>query len=88
MLAHLAFETIKSRVPLTAILQHYGLLSSLKSRGEHLAGACPIHGGTHKRQFIVTVSRNTWRCFSRKCDRRGDVVDFVAAYDRIPLAEG
>ena len=84
---HLPFETIRSRVPLIAIVQHYGLLSSFKSRGDQLVGACPIHGGTHTRQFSITPRRNTWRCFSKKCDRQGDVVDFVAAYDRIPLAE-
>ena len=87
MSEHLPFETIRSRVPLIDILQHYGLLSSFKSRGDQLVGACPIHGGTHTRQFSITPSRNTWRCFSNKCDRYGDVVDFVAAYDRITLAE-
>ena len=87
MSEHLPFEVIRSRVSLSAVLQHYGLLLSFKSRGDQLVGACPIHGGTHTRQFSITPSRNTWRCFSKKCDRHGDVVDFVAAYDRIPLAE-
>ena len=87
MSEQLPFETIRSRVSLSAVLQHYGLLSSFKLRGDQLVGACPIHGGTHARQFSITPSRNTWRCFSKKCDRHGDVVDFVAAYDRIPLAE-
>ena len=87
MSEHFPFEVIRSRVSLSAVLQHYGLLSSFKSRGDQLVGACPIHGGTHTRQFSITPSRNTWRCFSKKCDRHGDVVDFVAAYDRIPLAE-
>ena len=87
MSEHLPFETIRSRVPLTAVLQHYGLLSTLKPRGHELVGACPIHGGTHARQFVVNLERNTWRCFSAKCDRHGDVVDFVAAYDRVSLAE-
>ena len=84
---HLPFETIRSRVSLTAVLQHYGLLGAFKSRGPDLVGRCPIHGGTHARQFVVSIARNTWRCFSVKCDRHGDVVDFVAAYERIPLAE-
>ena len=87
MSEHLPFETIRSRVPLTAVLQHYGLLSTLKPRGHELVGACPIHGGTHARQFVISTERNTWRCFSAKCDRHGDVVDFVAAYDRVSLAE-
>ena len=64
MSEHLPFETIRSRVPLTAVLQHYGLLSTLKPRGHELVGACPIHGGTHARQFVVNLERNTWRCAS------------------------
>ena len=87
MSEHLPFDVIRSRVPLVTILKHYGLLSGFKSRGDQLVGACPIHGGTHKRQFVITLSRNAWRCFSNKCDRHGDVLDFVAAYDRIALAE-
>ncbi len=87
MTPFVTFDVIRTRVPLTAALQHYGLLAGLHRRGLQLVGICPIHGGANPRQFIVNTHLNTWRCFSAKCSLYGDVIDFVSAHDRVTLPE-
>jgi len=74
------------RVPITAVLAHYNALAKLRRYGGNLVGACPIHGGSNRRQFNVNVADRTWYCFG-DCNRGGGVLDLVAALEGVALAE-
>jgi hypothetical protein len=72
---------ISDRVPLTAVLARYGLLASLRRRGNRLVGKCPIHGGRNDRQFVVNETASTWFCFG-DCNHGGGTIAFAAAMER------
>ena len=80
------FAHLKRVVPLTAILSRYGLDAALKRVGTQLRGACPIHKGRNKRQFVVDPKTSTWRCFG-DCDRGGGPLEFVAAMENVGIKE-
>ena len=82
------FKEIKGRVSIIQILQRYGVLDSLTKggTGDRLCGACPIHGGTNKTHFRVSVSKNCWNCFG-KCQAGGTVIDFVARKEEIEFRD-
>ncbi len=82
----LDFAWVRAQVPLVAILAHYHVLETLKPFGNQLRGACPIHKGTHKRQFFVRPSTNSWRCFST-CQRGGGTLEFVAEMEHLSTLE-
>ncbi len=69
------------------ILERYGLLESLakSGNGDRLSGACPIHGGTNKTHFRVSISKNCWNCFG-KCGG-GNVIDFVSRKEEVPFRD-
>lgn len=77
----LDFQSIR-RVPLAAVLERYDLLSQLKRIGSQHFGACPIHSGTNKKQFVCDLNTNLWRCFG-DCDRGGSTIDLVAALEGV-----
>lgn len=81
------FEVIRRTVPLTTILEHYGVLRDLKKHGRQLHGACPIHGGSNPRQFVVDPIKSLWRCFSPRCGRGGSTLEFVADMERCSLTD-
>ena len=61
---------LRRMVPIEKILSHYGVLAGLKRAGSQLAGCCPIHNGSNRKQFVVNLDKNSWRCFG-DCDRGG-----------------
>lgn len=63
----------KAHFRLEEIVSRY---TTLHGSGPVLTGKCPIHGGRHN-SFAVYVHTQTWQCFSARCDRGGDVFDFV-----------
>ena len=71
------YARIKRVVTIAMILSRYGLLESFKRSGAQLRGACPIHRGSNKRQFVAQPIDNTWRCFG-DCDRGGSILELVA----------
>ena len=76
-----SFKAVKQAVSMAQILERYGLLDTLKRHGaDGLTGPCPIHQGTNKTQFRVSLSKNCWNCFGG-CEG-GNVLDFVAAMER------
>ena len=78
------FRKLKERVPITDILDHYGV--ELKSEGGKLKGACPLCGGSRRtRKFSVTPSMNAWKCFD--CEAGGNQLDLVAAMEKTSLRE-
>jgi DNA primase len=84
-----SFEEIRRTVPLLAVLERYGLMGDLKRAGSALVGCCPIHRGTNRRQFTVSLNRTPqlWRCFSPEHLSGGGVLEFVSQYERIGLTE-
>ncbi len=73
---HLCFAYLKRHVSILDVLIANGLHSPFKKRGDQLFGPCPLHGGDNPTAFVVSLSKNVWRCFTR-CDAGGDVVEFV-----------
>lgn len=51
-------------------------VTELHGQGNARTGKCPIHGGRHN-SFAVYVNTQTWHCFSAKCERGGDLFDFL-----------
>ena len=71
------FKEVKEKVSIKDVLARYGLLSGLKEKGDSLTGACPIHQGSNKTQFKVSISKNCFNCFG-DCGSGGNVLDFVS----------
>lgn len=80
------FAHVKRVVPLTAILSRYGLDGAFRRMGTRLRGACPIHKGSNKRQFVIDPNESTWRCFG-DCNRGGASLEFVAEMEGIGITE-
>jgi DNA primase len=82
------FKLIKSKVSIVQILERYGALESLakSANGDRLSGACPIHGGTNKTHFRVSVLKNCWNCFG-PCQGGGNIIDFVAKKEDVPFRD-
>ncbi len=73
---HLDFSYLKRRVSIGAVLKAKGLKTPLKKQGDRLVGPCPVHGGDNPNAFVVSLSKNVWRCFTQ-CDSGGDVIEFA-----------
>lgn len=84
--ALLDFPFLKKMVSIEHVLAHRGWLSAMRIRGSSLVGPCPIHRGDSNRSFVVSRSRNLWRCFSR-CNAGGDVVELVRRLDSLSYRE-
>ena len=79
------FEAVR-RVPITAVLDRLGILSDLRRVGRQLAGPCPIHKGTNRRQFTVNPNTNVWFCFG-DCRAGGSTIELVAALEGVALRD-
>lgn len=82
----LDFQELQRLVPITAVLARVGLLEGLKRSGAQLVGACPLHKGSNRKQFVVDPDKNVWRCFG-DCDRGGASIDLVAALEGVEVKE-
>ena len=76
------FAHLKRVVPLATVLDHYGVLTTLKRSGRQLAGPCPLHNGSG-REFVADLNSNVWHCFAPGCNRGGSIIDFVAQRERV-----
>src|SRR6266581_4723311 len=56
-------KTVRESISIEQILEYYGLEDQLIRKGDQLIGPCPIHKGTNKSQFHVSISKNAFRCF-------------------------
>ena len=74
------FGRLKRAAPIDRVLALYDV--SLKRSGPQLIGCCPIHRGTNPRAFVVSTTKNAWRCFG-DCNRGGNVIDLVAALETL-----
>jgi DNA primase len=75
------------------LLTHYGLLETLKRKGDNLTGPCPMHHGKNQTQFHVSLRKNNFHCFG-DCksdptlhDGGGNLLDFVRKMEEIEEPE-
>jgi len=80
------YRELKATVSIVSILEHYGLLSTLKQKGDAYEGCCPIHKGDSPTQFRVSVRKNCWNCFSDSHDG-GNIIDFVEQMEGVTTRE-
>ena len=80
------FRAIRSQITMEQVLQHYGVLDTLKRSGTRLSGPCPIHNGSNPTQFRVDTEKNVWNCFS-ECQHGGNVLDFITRKENITIHE-
>lgn len=69
------FKALKQSVTMERLLDHCGLLGTLRRRKNHLMGVCPIHRGSNPFQFHVSLTKNNFYCFGN-CKSCG-IFDFV-----------
>jgi transposase len=83
------FACLRQQVTMEQVLQHVGCLDEMSKRGSQRRGRCPIHTkpGERNRSFSVDVKRNVFQCFEPHCAAHGNVLDFWAAWHRLPLRE-
>ncbi len=68
------FKKVKASATIESVLQRYGLLEGFDRKGDRLSGPCPIHKGSNKKQFSVSVFKDAWKCFSGHCGNQGNVL--------------
>jgi DNA primase len=82
-------KMVRESVSIEQILEYYGLGDDLIRKGDQLVGACPIHKGTNKNQFHISVSKGIWRCFGNCTSNKalhnggGNLIDFVIVMEGI-----
>jgi DNA primase len=69
-------QELKNKYRIEDVVQQALRGEELRGAGDVLTCKCPLHGGRHL-SFCVYVSTQTWQCFSGKCEKGGDVFDFV-----------
>lgn len=81
------FAFLRQQVTMEQVLRHLGLFELLRGRGQQRRGPCPIHAEPTNRQptFSVHLGKNVFHCFQADCALQGNVLDFWAAYHRLPL---
>lgn len=80
------FGELKDKVSFEAVLGRYELLEGMKQVSGGLRGPCPIHKGSHPKQFAVSTAKRVYYCFGR-CRSGGTVLDFVARMEGVSLRE-
>lgn len=80
------FNLIKAAVTMEMLIVQYGV-TGLARNGDELRGTCPIHRGKSKREFSVSLTKNTFICFAPTCKARGNVLDFVAKMEGCTVKE-
>src|SRR5438093_345906 len=82
-------KTVRASVTMEQILEYYGLEEQLTRKGDQLIGPCPIHKGTNKSQFHVSLTKNAFHCFG-DCKGNatlhnggGNLIDFVRVMEGI-----
>ncbi|HYV52575.1 MAG TPA: CHC2 zinc finger domain-containing protein [Candidatus Eisenbacteria bacterium] len=82
----IAFEYLKKKAPIDAVLSKLGLIRQLEVVGngnEIILGKCPICSEEHS--FLANMVQGIFNC--SVCRARGDVIDFVAAFRMIKKSE-
>jgi DNA primase len=89
MVKQVNIALVRKSVSIEQILAHYDLLDTLTRKGDNLIGPCPLHNGTNKTQFHVSLSKNAFRCFGdcgadpRLHNGGGNAISFVIKMEDI-----
>lgn len=85
----LDFAELRRQVSMEQVLNHVGILGELRGSGAQRRGRCPIHApaGDRRRTFSVNLKKSVFQCFDPNCNAHGNVLDFWAAWSRLPLVE-
>jgi DNA primase len=82
-------KMVRESVSIEQILEYYGLMDDRIRKGDQLVGPCPIHKGTNKSQFHVSLGKNIFHCFG-DCKSNpalhnggGNLIDFVRIMEGI-----
>jgi len=84
------FEHLKSQLPLERVLEHLGVLATLRGKANQRRGPCPVHaqnGQGKGRTFRVQLDRGVFHCFDPQCGIKGDVIDLWAAVKKLNLRD-
>ena len=84
------FDHLKSQLPLQHVLEHLGVLTTLRGTASQRRGPCPVHvknGSRQGRTFSVQLDNNVFQCFDPKCGIKGDVIDLWAAVKGLTLRD-
>ena len=79
-----SFAEVRQRVSLADVLARYGLLAGFKQHGGGLVGLCPFHR-ERTPSCHVSLAKNAFQCFG--CQRRGNVLDFVALMEHVNVRQ-
>jgi hypothetical protein len=82
------FAHLKRQLPLARVLDHLGLLATLRGTGPQRRGTCPIHRGDRRgKTFSVHLDEHVFQCFAKECGAKGDVIDLWSSVNRMSLRE-
>jgi DNA primase len=73
-----SYAAVKDAVPIERVLERLSHPFTRKADGR-IEATCPIHKGTHARQFKTTANGRGFKCFA--CGAKGNVLDLVAALE-------
>lgn len=79
-----SFKTIKERLGIEQILEHYGLLQNAKRKGHELRILCPFHEETQT-SFTAHTQKNGFHCFG--CSVKGNIFGFVQLKEGIDTGD-
>jgi transposase len=83
------YTWLRQQITLEQVLQQVGCLDELSKRGSQRRGRCPVHtqAGDRNRSFSADLKKNVFQCFDPSCGIHGNVLDFWAAWRRLPLRD-
>ena len=83
------FAWLRQQVTMEQVLSQVGCLAGMSRRGTQCRGRCPVHArpGERDRSFSGNLRKNVFQCFHPQCGIQGNVLDFWAAWRRLPLHE-
>ena len=83
------FAWLRRQVTMEQVLNHVGYQAGTSQRGSQCRGRCPVHTepGERDRSFSVDLEKNVFQCFNPHCGIHGNVLDFWAAWRRLPLRD-
>ncbi len=83
------YAFLRQQVTLAQVLEHLGLLGNLRGRGQQRRGPCPIHSQPNDphHTFSAHLGKHVFQCFQADCGAHGNVLDFWAAVQHLPLYE-
>jgi DNA primase len=79
-----SYAAVKGAVPIERVLERLGH-SFTRKPGGRIEATCPIHKGTHARQFKTTTNGRGFKCFA--CGAKGNVLDLVATLEGVEIRE-